>query len=833
MQKPRSILVVAALILFGVGLWFVIDSQSATDPGLTPGGGDANAAIDADADADAEVEAEEASSRRVDQEAATRARSGVIRGRVVRGDRGLGVAGVEVLALSSHPAFAMFEVRIKDLLEGGFWKPRVLPEVKVLAKTTTDAEGNFEISGLGEGRVFLDARSPSWFTRSSPAVRLAKNEAREGVELLLSPGGRVRGKVLDARGEPVAGSRIVLRPSATSLLAQLTTRRFRWSERKSDEDGNFDFSGVPPGEGYAVSAVGGGIALAQARQIAVVRGRETKVTLRAMPSATLRGVVRTPDGEVAPGAYVGFAYMDLARVLFSVGKGNPVRADDQGRFEIQHVAPGPIAVSAMQTDLALAPVHRVTVVAGGSYDIDLTLGLGAELRGRVLDAAGGPIAGARVTARTLEQPRGFDLALVTKLIRYEATTDADGTFVLRGVVSNRVFLEASHPQFLPAQKVWREGREDRKSIELRMTSGAFIAGRVVDKKGKPVTRFRVRGKTPRDRRFRVGPRWSRPQQNENPYNGGSPWARARKGEFEVLDEQGRFRVGPFAVGKLEVTVDAEGYVESARRTIEIEADKDQSGLEFTLAKGSILRGRVLAAGAPVAEAQVTWRKKRGRARGPSFLPFRITAEPEDLDWMGLDSTFGSRSVISNARGEFELRGVASGEVRLTARHPNYAKGALEDLVVEEESERQGLVVTITAGGKITGRVTGLDRRPVAGAMIVAFSIANGVVKSGVTDKGGEYLLEGLAPGPLRRLQDQTRCGARSGLRPSARQHPAQVDDSSRRANEPSRHRGPPRGRHRRLWSGDPCRQACATGGGDPTRSGSRRTLGDRRAHSDC
>ena len=748
MQKPRSLLAVAVLILVGVALWFVIDGQSGTDSGLPSGDrGDASAVIDADAAGKTGIDASEAATQRRIENDAIKSRGGVIRGRVVRGDRAVGVAGVDVLALSSHPAFAMFEARIEDFLKEGFWKPRPLPEVQVLAQTKTEADGSFEITGLGEGRVFLDARSPSWFTRSSPAVRLLRGETREGIELLLAPGGRVRGKVLDSRGKPVAGSRVVLRPSATSLLAQLTSRRFRWSERKSEEDGSFDFSGVPPGEGYALSAVGGGIALAQARQVAVVRGRETVVTLRAMPSATIRGVVRTPDGEVATGAYVGFAYMDLARVLFSVGEDNPARADDQGRFEIQHVAPGAIAVSALQTDLALAPVKRITVVAGGSYDVELTLSLGAELRGRVLDGAGKPVVGARVTARTLEQPRGFDLALVTKLIRYEDTTDADGGFVLRGLVSNRVFLEATHPGFLPASKVWREGREDRKAIELRMSTGAYISGRVVDKKGAPVTRFRVRGKKPRDRRFRVGPRWGRPQQNENPYNGGSPWARARRGETEVQDDDGRFRVGPFPVGKLEVTVDAEGYVESARRTIEIAADKDQSGLEFTLAKGSILRGRVLAAGTPVAEAQVTWRKKRERSRGPSFLPFRITAEPEDLDWMALDSTFGSRSVITNARGEFELRGVASGKVRVTARHPLYAKGALEDLLVEDESERNDLVVEITAGGKIEGRVTGLDRRPVHGAMIVAFSIANGVVKSGVTDKSGEYLLEGLAPGP--------------------------------------------------------------------------------------
>lgn len=685
-----------------------------------------------------------------DDRVAARARGAILRGRVVRGEAATPVDGVDVLALDRHPAFADFEVRIRDFIEEGFWKSRDLPQAKVLARTKTKADGSFELVGLDPGRVFLDARSDRSYARTYPAVRLAKNEVREGEEIVLSPGGRVRGRIIDHLGEGIGGARVVLRPSAASFLAQITSRSFRWFEQQADAEGVFDFVGVPPGEGYAITGVAPQVALTQARDVSVALGRTIEVTLRASPGARISGIVRRPDGEVAKGAYVGFAYLDIARVLFSVHAGNPVRTDDEGRYEIEHVAAGQVAVTALSKELGLAPIEKLVIVEGAKHDVDLTLSLGKELAGRVIDSDGRPVEGASVRARTLEQPRGFDLSLVTKLVRYEATTDQDGRFVLRGLLADRFHVEAEHPSYLKADKIWRERDQGPgKDFVLELKRGAFLAGRVFASEGQaPVQRFRVLARSDNVRRMRVGPEWGRPPERPNPYNDRSPWL--RQGEFEVQDENGEFRVGPLEPGKIAFSIDAEGYLESERLSLELKPSEEKVGLEVALTRGVTVRGRVTdgVGGPGVAEAQVTWRRtSTERGGGPSFLPFKIDIQPEDFDFMALDSTFGSRSVLTDARGNFEFTGVAAGTVDVFARHPSFAKSAQKGVEVLAGQDRLDLAIALSRGGSIEGTVRGLDNKAVATATIIAFSIANGVVKSATSDAVGHYEISGLAPGP--------------------------------------------------------------------------------------
>lgn len=750
MRPLPTFIVLALLALIGAGIWFFNSGNASNVSLLDPE--TAGAADDGKLGSDGSLTAETSTSVEDGNEPArveARADGAVIRGRVLRGEGATPVAGVEVLALDRHPAFSDFEVRLRDFIEEGFWKARDLPRAEVLGRATTVEDGSFEIRGLSPGRVFLDARSDRWYARSYPAVRLARREVHEGSELLLSAGGRVKGRIVDLKGDGVKDARIVLRPSAASFLAQLTSRSFRWFEQLSDDDGYFDFVGVPPGEGYAITGVADTIALTQARQLSVAVGRSVEVVLRGSPGAQITGTVRRPDGEPAPGAMVGFAYLDLARVLFSVHGKNPVKADKAGRFTIPHVGPGQVAVAALSPDLALAPIEKLTIVSGATYELDLSLRLGTELTGRVVDVDGKPIEGARVNARTLEQPRGFDLSLVTKLVRYEDTTDADGRFVLRGLLANRFFIEAEHPSYLPARKIWRERDAQPGTVfSLELKRGAFLSGRVVAKNGDPVTRFRVKARSQNIRRMRVGPEWGQPPRRPNPYNDRSPWL--RNGEFEIQNDAGEFRVGPLEPGKLALSVDADGFLESERQELEIAPSEEKAGLEIKLERGVTVRGKVTdgAGGPAVAEAQVTWRRQRsGRGGRASFLPFRIDIQPEDFDFMAMDSTFGSRSVLTDAQGGFEFRGVAQGTIDIVARHPSFAKGANKGLEIVPEQDREGVVIALSRGGAIEGVVRGLDGKAVETATIVCFSIANGVVKSATSDATGLYRLDGLAPGP--------------------------------------------------------------------------------------
>ncbi|MFQ5503477.1 MAG: carboxypeptidase regulatory-like domain-containing protein [Planctomycetota bacterium] len=749
-KAPLTLLLVALLALAAVLCWPMIRGSSEIDVSELEDGTEGAAAAGAAAPSSSPAEAGDTSAPR----SLASSGSARIRGRILHLESGQPASGVEVLALDRHPAFAEVELRILDLLEAGFWEQRpagIPPPPRILARTESGVDGRFELDGLPPGLLFLDARSGRCYTRFNPAWRLSGRERIDGVELLVSPGGRVRGRVLDPEGQPVSGARVVLRPGANAFLAQLTRGASRWIETSSDSEGSFDIPGVPPGDGYALSGIADGMALAQAREIRVTPGEPAVRTLRGRVGGVVEGRVRKEDGSPAQGALVGFAYLDLARILFSLGTKNPVRTDQEGRFRLQHIGAGLVAIGALMPGRSIAEPLTLTMADGARHVVELELGIGYELEGRVIDGSGDPIAGVRVTARGLEQPRGFDLSLLAKYHVVEGKTDREGQFQLDGLLAERVFVHATKEGLLPAQRRFRREAGEQPFLELTMLRGIHVSGRVSNEDDEPVRRFRVvERESRRARRMRTG---------SDLLSGRNPW-QERSGKLFENDE-GLFRIGPFAPGKLRLRVEADGFVRSEYRELELERGSTPEPLVFRLSRGATLRGQVVSRGIGVGAAQVTWSRVRRRNGGPSFLPFRIDMQAEDFDSLALSSAISARSVLTAADGGFELRGVPPGKITLTARQASLAKSSAKELVVEGVEPIEGIVLELGSGGSILGRVSGLDGNPLAGAMIMAFSFAKGVMRSTTTNQEGAYRMDGLAPGPyvvFKTRMDATKAG---------------------------------------------------------------------------
>ncbi|HHI79921.1 MAG TPA: carboxypeptidase regulatory-like domain-containing protein [Planctomycetes bacterium] len=666
----------------------------------------------------------------------------VVKGQVFQAGSRRPAPFVEVVALDRPSAFQQIELRIRDLLTRGFFESRDVPIPMVLARTRADAQGRFELRGLPAGRVYLDARSDRWYSRSQRAARVARGEQKNGVQLFVSPGARVFGTVRDPRGDPLPGARVVLRPDANAFLARLSERSYRWVETLSDSEGHYSLPGIPPGRGYALTALHPEMAPAQRRDLEILPGHALQVDLRGTRGGVIRGRVLREGGEPAPFVRVGFAYLDLARILFSVHGGNPVRSDAEGRFELHGVGAGLVAVTALQEGYAPPDPKTLLIVEGGSQTLDLVLGKGWSLKGRVVDENGKAMAGVSVVARNFEQPRGLDLGMLARLYPVRTTTGRDGSFVIRGLSSTRVFVEARKRGYFPG-RASRRKEQGGQLLQLILGRGGFIQGKVTGKDGIPLERFSVLALPKKGRRLRIGPEWGRPPRKGNPYVDRSPWLGRQVKELK--DPQGRFVLGPFPYGNIQITVYAPGYLRMSRE-VELGKGKKLPELAFPLQPGARLRGKVLAGGKPLSEAQVTWRRFHA-PRGPSFLPFRFEGEPEDLDLMGLSSSLSHRSVLTDEEGRFFLDGVEPGEIRVTARHPDWAKRSLGPISVQAGKERGDLVLEMMQGGGIEGRVLGLSGQGQSGAMVVAASIARGALKATTTKKDGSFQIHALPPGP--------------------------------------------------------------------------------------
>ncbi|MBX3464619.1 MAG: carboxypeptidase regulatory-like domain-containing protein, partial [Planctomycetes bacterium] len=706
---------------------------------------------------------------------ADRAATGV-RGIVLDAASGQPLGGIEVIAIQDEPSIEPLVARFRGLFRQGLYaETRALR--RELGRTVSNADGTFELTDLPPGRVFLDGRSDAWFVRTPGTARLARGEIRDGIELRASPGGRVRGIVLGPDGAPSAGAHVSLRPGLNSFLGQITERQYRWLETVADANGRFDLPGVPPGQGYTATASAAQMSLEEVHGVDVRIGQVTDVTLRGHEGAVVAGRVVDDGGTPVAGANVAMVYLDISRVLFSAdGRQGPIVTDADGAFRVEHVAAGRVAFVAAANELAPSQIEELAVVDGGRYeDLVLQLADGAVVRGRVVDDEQRPVAGAAVELRPFERADDPQfLKMMLKIRRVTATSEADGSFVAKGLTGERLVVQASKAGYTTSTRFGV--RLDEPDVVVELRRGAVVRGRVLVG-DEPLPRFRVDTRTtdvpsPAEAtaaggRARTdgnsGPTWA--DEGQGPRFGpGGRGMRERtvhmpEGQTmmdrgmngmdgnwrEIQSADGTFELRGIPPGRVRVRVRADGQLDPANQEIDLAPGQTSDVLVFRVEPGQPVAGRVIdESGRPVSDAQVTAYKQRdgGQRRGP----FQFQIDPEDFDFLALSAATNQRSAISDSKGRFEVVALEPGRYRFTARHPDLAKSSATDVEVKAGEPTPLVEIKLDAGGGIEGLVTGYGLRPLADALIVAFSIQAGTMRSSTTDAKGYYRIDGLPPG---------------------------------------------------------------------------------------
>jgi hypothetical protein len=162
------------------------------------------------------------------------------------------------------------------------------------ARATTDKEGLFKMANLPAGRYYLVPLAPAYFVpsddqmvASGKIVTLMKGENIDGIELALTPGGVITGRVTTAGGRPVIGQEISPRLTGARGWQLLPFVRSGRSMFKTDDRGIYRVYGLPTGRYIVYVNIAGrvqqtltyhpGVAEeSQARPIEVTAGRVTE-----------------------------------------------------------------------------------------------------------------------------------------------------------------------------------------------------------------------------------------------------------------------------------------------------------------------------------------------------------------------------------------------------------------------------------------------------------------------------------------------------------------------------------------------------------------------------
>lgn len=400
---------------------------------------------------------------------------------------------------------------------------------KTVAKTTTDEDGNYKLTGLTAGqftilplaRAYVVASGNS-YKEAGQSVNVAEGEAVTKIDFVLVRGGVITGRITDADGHPVIGERvnIALKDGSPDPGAQFN---FGSNRYQTDDRGIYRIYGLGPGS-YRVSvgqasAAGGAASImgiggspyartfypsvedeSRATIIEIKEGAEISniditVNKPGKGFAVSGRVIDADSGAPAASIYVGHSMVDESNQQIGGMNFSGTQTDANGKFHLEGLRPGRYAVYTMAASQDNSTYSEQVTFEIADSDVS-----GIEIKLR----RGATISGFAVIENNSD-PAGAALLQTVSLFAYvEQKTSspsyghsgiaADGSFRVTGLAPGKAQLRMqgfpTPPKGLTLVRTELDGLE-KDGIDI--TAGAQINGvRLVFAYGTGVVRGEVK-----------------------------------------------------------------------------------------------------------------------------------------------------------------------------------------------------------------------------------------------------------------------------------------------------------------------------------------------------
>ena len=462
-------------------------------------------------------------------------RGATLGGRVVDPE-GVGIAGIgvwQITELGNSPNSALGRL-------GG-----APPQVE------TAVDGSFELNDLAAGsQHHLLFHGDGYLTDWRRGVAAPPGEP---LTVVLRAGGKVRGRVIDEQGQPIAEGRVAIQP-ARPTVGNLDVHSHSEHARivLTDEKGAFEIDTVAPGR-YEAEAFATAYQPSQLLSLEVKAGETLdRVEFVLLRGATLQGWVRTTEGEP----------VGSARVM--VGQPAAI-TDSEGFYRVEGIPPGDRMVEVRHR--IFNRERREIAIEPGVNTLDMVLKSGHAVTGQVLDEEDRPVSQVQITLMGGREYHDDS-----------TTTGADGTFSFPQVAEGTYRLRATKGGYAPtdlpdAFEIVDAPVED---FEVRLLPGAVIVGEIRGLEIDELAQLEIIAH--------------------------SPAASGRRGQ---VDYGGRYKIRDLGSGEWQVRASLPGGRREADGWVSIQTSDREVTLNLEFGSGAVLSGTVLHNGDPLAGALVS------------------------------------------------------------------------------------------------------------------------------------------------------------------------------------------------------------------------------------
>jgi hypothetical protein len=556
----------------------------------------------------------------------------------------------------------------------------------------TGPDGSFRFEDLASGERFdLKVVKPGYVPMGARGISAPPAEP---LRFALISARTLKGRVVDADGEPVADARVFHQRGdlVWSLEDSATT----------DAHGEFALGGLAPGaidlqvnvKGYQGRLV---------RTVQIPRQGDPENLEIVLPrGSTLEGGITDESGAPVAGAWVEALPKDPSpgEAFWPHPEEAAGQSGSQGRYTLRGLATGTYMVTARGDDGQW--VSADVEIGPGVNHLDLAWKRSSELSGQVSDETGLPIADVEVAL-------GDPVKHVWRLAR----SVADGSFVFPRVLSGSYTLTAKKEGFISAAAAAASTIEvagqSIRGVQLQLSHArATVSGKLLGVPADQSSRVRIEASNnslPDENGFFAGPL-------------DAPG---------FADQDGGYRIPDLAPGEWRVEA-VSGSGQRTRRLVTIEPETRDVTLDLDFRRGSTISGRLTVDQRPFPATQV------------SIQP--VERGLDDGGWADTDS-----------EGAFVIRNLEPGPHTLVVidRKSGIAHGRTIDLAATGGTTE---IAVELESGAVSGRVSRPDGGPLAGATVQLeraepspYFSAEGPVAT--TDASGGFLVPLLSPGGYR------------------------------------------------------------------------------------